>query len=76
MKLWLGSIAVSIATSLSLSLPANAVSFNFSFTNSTYPETVTGVITGLVLLNTFEVTGGVITGFSFESFGNLNTSPM
>jgi hypothetical protein len=30
---------------------------------------------GGVLLNTFEVTGGVITSFAFESFGSLDTSP-
>jgi hypothetical protein len=43
----LTSFAVVAVTCLA-PVSASALSFNFSFTNSTYPETVTGVISGLV----------------------------
>jgi hypothetical protein len=43
----LASFAAVVATCLA-PVSASALTFNFSFTNSTYPETVTGVISGLV----------------------------
>jgi hypothetical protein len=43
----IASFATVVATCLA-PVSAGALTFNFSFTNSTYPETVTGVISGLV----------------------------
>ena len=43
----LASFATVVATCLA-PVSAGALTFNFSFTNSIYPETVTGVISGLV----------------------------